>query len=187
MNQITTSSKPKSLAVEEFLYFFLRMRKNEVKRTVRVLQECHPDETPAEIAKRLINAKTGLSIIGGGLLSLPSLVPGWGQALKLAGIVGAGSMLTRMHLYLLLEVALAYGYDVDDTARVPEMAAVVAATGLSAAAAPIIVSKLKLDTSYSVPIGALSMATLTRLIGLTAIQYYGAKQSSADELAMAPA
>jgi len=182
MNQITTTSSNKqSLAVEEFLYFFLRMRKNEVKRTVKVLKESYPAESPDEIAKRLINAKTGLSLFGGTLLSLPGLMPGWGQALKLAGFVGAGSMLTRMHLYLLLEVGLAYDHDPDDTARVPEMAAIVAATGLSAAASPILVSRLKLDPIYSLPAGALTMATLTRLIGFTGMKYYGSKRSSASE------
>lgn len=181
MNEITTTTQnPQSLAMEEFLYFFLRMRKNEVKRTVKVLKERYPEESPAEIAKRLINAKTSLSIIGGSLLSLPGLMPGWGQALKLAGVVGAGSMLTRMHLYLLLEIGLAYGVDPDDTGRVPEMAAIVASTGLSAAATPMIVSKFGLDSIYSIPVGALSMATFTRLVGLTAMSYYGAKQRRAD-------
>lgn len=181
MNEITTTTQnPQSLAMEEFLYFFLRMRKNEVKRTVKVLKERYPEESPAEIARRLINAKTSLSIIGGSLLSLPGLMPGWGQALKLAGVVGASSMLTRMHLYLLLEIGLAYGVDPDDTGRVPEMAAIVASTGLSAAATPMMVSKLGLDSIYSIPVGALSMATFTRLVGLTAMSYYGAKQRRAD-------
>ncbi len=161
------------------------MRKNEIKRTIKVLQERNPQASPKEIASRVINAKTGLSLLGGSLLHIPAMMPGVGQALKLAGVVGAGSMLTRMHLYMILEVALAYGHDVDDMARVPEMAAVVATTGLGAAASPLIISRLNLNPSYTAPIGALSMVALTRLVGLTASMYYGAKQAPARALTVA--
>jgi uncharacterized membrane protein YuzA (DUF378 family) len=119
--------RQQALAVDEFFYFFLRLRKNEVRRVARVLRERYPDESPQQLARRLVDAKTGLAAIGGGLLYLPQMVPGLGQALKLMGVVGAGSMLTRMHLYLILEIAAVYGEDVDDTARVMEMVAVVGA------------------------------------------------------------
>jgi hypothetical protein len=46
------------------------------------------------------------------------------------GFVGGTAAITRMHLYLILEIALLYGMDIDDEARVPEMIAVVAATSL---------------------------------------------------------
>ncbi len=101
------------------------------------------------------------------------MFPAVGQALKLAGMAGAGSMLTRMHLYLILEIACVYGEDIDDVARVPEMIAVVAATGLGAAA-PSLLSRFATNPVYSVPAGALSMATMTKLIGAAAAQFYRA-------------
>jgi len=171
------------LSVEEFFYFFLRLRKNEVRRTVRELELRWPDDALAARARRVTNAKLGLSLLGGSLLRAPLLFPGLGQALKLAGVVGAGSMLTRMHLYLILEVACIYGEDIDDVARVPEMIAVVAATGLGAAA-PSLLAPYNLPPVYAVPAGALSMAAVTKLIGAAAAQFYG---SGAREPEAAPA
>jgi hypothetical protein len=171
------------LSVEEFFYFFLRLRKNEVRRTVRELELRWPDDALAARARRVTNAKLGLSLLGGSLLRAPLLFPGLGQALKLAGVVGAGSMLTRMHLYLILEVACIYGEDIDDVARVPEMIAVVAATGLGAAA-PSLLASYNLPPVYAVPAGALSMAAVTKLIGAAAAQFYG---SGAREPEAAPA
>jgi hypothetical protein len=165
------------LGVEEFFYFFLRLRKNEVRRTVRDLELRYPDDALAVRARRVTNAKLGLAIVGGSLLQLPGLFPTVGQALKLAGLVGAGSMLTRMHLYLILEIACIYGEDIDDVARVPEMIAVVAATGLGAAA-PSLLDVVQINPIYSVPAGALSMATTTKLIGTAAVQFYGAEAAA---------
>jgi hypothetical protein len=105
------------------------------------------------------------------LLHLPLLFPGIGQALKLLGVVGATSLLTRMHLYLILEIALVFGKDIDDQARVPEMVAVVAATGASAAT-PWLVQALELHPLYALPAGSLSTAAVSRLIGESAIRFY---------------
>lgn len=167
-----------SLSTDEFFYFFLRLRKSEIRRTVQVLRSRYPEETPAQLARRLIDSKATLALVGGTLLHLPLLFPGVGQALKLIGVVGATSLLTRMHLYLILEIALAFGKDIDDQARVPEMAAVVAATGLSAAA-PWLVSALELHPLYALPAGSLSAAAVARLIGESAIRFYG--QSAPQE------
>ncbi|MGB5831002.1 MAG: hypothetical protein WBG92_03310 [Thiohalocapsa sp.] len=160
------------LGVEEFFYFFLRLRKNEVRQTVGNLELHYPDDDLATRARRLTNAKLGLALVGGSLLQLPGLIPTVGQALKIAGVVGASQMLTRMHLYLILEIACVYGEDIDDVARVPEMIGVVAATGLGALA-PSLLSSFQINPLYSVPAGALSMATATKLIGASAAQFYG--------------
>jgi hypothetical protein len=184
MNDVSATDpsggRPQTLAIEEFFYFFLRLRKNEVRRVVRVLRERYPDESPRRLARRLVDAKTGLAAIGGGLLYLPQMLPGLGQGLKLLGVVGAGSMLTRMHLYLILEIAAVYGEDIDDTARVMEMVAVVAATGIGAAA-PTLVARFNLSPLYWVPAGALSMTLVTRLIGLAATRLYEARTAAAPD------
>jgi uncharacterized protein (DUF697 family) len=160
------------LATEEFFYFFLRLRKGEIRREIQVLRERYPDETPEQLAQRVIAAKTGLSLVGGALLYAPALFPGAGQAIQLLGVVGATSVLTRMHLYLILEIAYLFGRDIDDSTRVPEMLAVVAATGLGAAA-PMLVQSLGLAPIYALPAGALSCAAVTQAIGQAAIRYYG--------------
>lgn len=171
--------RPQGLTADEFLYFFLRLRKGEIRRTVQRLRNSFPDEGPTELAHRLISSKARLSLIGGSLLQLPVAFPGIGQALTLLGMVGATSMLTRMHLYLVLEIALVFDQDIDDRDRIPEMAAVVAATGLSAAA-PLLTSPLGLQPWLAIPAGSLVAATTTRLIGECAIRYYSQSDSPAE-------
>lgn len=181
-----SESHLQGLATEEFFYFFLRLRKGEIRRAIQVLRERYPEETPEQLAQRLIAAKTGLSLVGGALLYAPGLFPGAGQAIQLLGVVGATSVLTRMHLYLILEIAHLYGRDIDDSARVPEMLAVVAATGLGAAA-PMLVQSLGLAPIYALPAGALSCAAVTQAIGQAAIRYYGPKPANEPDDQVAPA
>ena len=147
------------------------MRKGEVRRTVATLQSRYPDETPEQLARRPIAAKSKPSLLGGALLALPLLVPNLAQTLKLAGLVGATSLLTRMHLYLILEIALLFDKDIDDTARVPELIAVVAATGLGAAS-PFLAQQWGLDPRLGAPIGALSSTAVTQIVGRAAVAYY---------------
>ncbi len=152
-----------------------------MRRTVQTLRSRYPDEDPRQLAHRLIVAKSRLAMLGGSLLHLPLVAPGIGPALKLLGLVGATSMLTRMHLYLILEIALVYGRDIDDSARVPEMSAVVAATGLGAAAPPLLVQALELDPLYALPLGALSTTAVTQLIGHSAIHFFGRDLATLDD------
>lgn len=167
------AQRRQSLTTDQFFYFFLRLRKGEVRRTVQVLQERFPTEGPQQLSKRLIASKARLSLLGGSLLQVPMLLPGIGQVLKLAGVVGGASMLTRMQLYLILEIALVFGKDIDDQARVAEMAAVVAATG-AGVAAPLLVRAFEWHPAYALPLGGLSATATTRMIGAAAIRYYAA-------------
>lgn len=166
-----TEARPQGLTTEQFFYFFLRLRKGEVRRTVQVLRTRYPEEGPRQHAQRVVAAKTRLSALGGTLLYVPALFPGVGQGLKLAGVVGGGSMLTRMHLYMILEIALLFGRDIDDISRVPEMSAVVAATGLGAAA-PLLLQLVEVPAWYALPAGGLSTTLATQLIGQSAIHFY---------------
>lgn len=168
--------RTQSLSTEQFFYFFLRLRKGEVRRTVETLRARYPEEAPEQLARRLIRAKIGLSALGGALLSLPMAWPALGQGLKILGVVGATSMMTRMHLYLILEIALAFGRDIDDKARVGEMAAVVAATGIGSAS-PLLLKDLGLNPVLAVTAGAVAEGSLTRLIGQAAIRHYAGQVS----------
>ncbi len=172
------AGKQQSLATDQFFYFFLRLRKQEIRRTVQALKARYPDDSPERLARRIIASHMPISFLGGALTHLPLLLPGVGQALKLLGFVGGASALTRMHLYLILEIALVYGKDIDEQARVPEMAAVVAATGL-AASTPIVLQILELNPIYAIPASGLSAVTVAQLIGNAAIQYYGGPATEA--------
>ena len=106
-------------------------------------------------------------------MHLPLLIPGLGMAFELAGVVGGTSARTRMHLYLILEISLLYGKDIDDEARVPEMMSVVAATGL-AAGASLLAGALDISPLLPLPVGGITAAVAARMIGEQAIRYYSA-------------
>ena len=176
-NQLVT--QPQGQFTEEFLYFFLRVRKDRVRKVVKRIRDQYPDEGPEQVARRLISSKSQISAIGATLSHLPLLVPGVGKALKILGFVGGTSMMTRMHLYLILEIALLYGKDIDDKARVPEMAAVVGAVGLGAVA-PFLVRILDFNPLYALPAALVSSATVTQLVGESAIRLYRSDKAEAS-------
>lgn len=161
-----------SMLTDEFFYFFLRLRKARIRVVVEAIRVRFPDETPEQLARRLIAAQTQLSFLGGALLHLPWLIPGLGQTLQLLGLVGGGTALTRMHLYLILEIALLYGKDIDEQERVPEMVAVVAATGL-AAGTPLLLNAFDLNPLVALPASGLTASAVAQLIGESAIRFYG--------------
>ena len=183
---VAPKAKTQGLASDQFFYFFLRLRKGEVRRVVQRAQALYPGESPEQLARRLILAQCSLSLVGGALLYLPQLIPVAGNALKLAGFAGGASVLARMNLYLVLEIALLYGQDIDDQARVSEMMAVVAASGLSAAS-PFAVHALNWAPVAAIPASALSASAVSKLVGEAAIAFYKRRQESLAKLAAAPA
>ncbi len=172
---VVHAEEPKSLQgilTDNFFYFFLKLRKNRVQKVVAAVNEQFPEETREQRARRLIAAQTPLSFLGGALSELPMVIPGLGQALGLLGLFGGASILIRMHLYLILEIALLYGKDIDDEARVPEMVAVVLATGI-AAGAPLLIRTMGGNPLLALPAGGLTCAGAAQLIGESAIRFYG--------------
>ncbi len=176
--------KTQSMVTDEFLYFFLRLRKGEVRRVVQRVKSLYPDDTPEQHARRLINAQSVLSFIGGSILHLPQLIPVASNVWKLAGFAGGASLMTRMHLYLILEIALLFDQDIEDKGRIAEIIAVVAASGASAAA-PLLVSQLKWNPLAAIPVSGLTATAVTQLVGLEAIRLFKKKQSGTAAQAVA--
>jgi hypothetical protein len=167
-----------SRLTDDFFYFFLRLRKDRVRKVVAAINARFPEETLEQRARRLIADQAQLSLLGGLILDLPTMIPGIGQALKILGFVGGTSALVRMHLYLILEIALLYGKDIDDQARVPEMVAVVAGTSL-AVATPYLADVLGFNPLVSMATGGLVSLGMSRLIGESAIRYYAQPHEAA--------
>lgn len=170
-------SKLQSRMTDDFFYFFLRLRKDRIRKVVADINARFPEESVEQRARRLIEDQIQLSLLGGLILDLPTMIPGIGQALKILGFVGGTSALVRMHLYLILQIALLYGKDIDDQARVPEMLAVVGGTGL-AVGAPFAADALGLHPLLSMATGGLAAVGMSRLIGESAIRYYGQPQKA---------
>jgi hypothetical protein len=177
-------SKPQSRLTDDFFYFFLRLRKDRIRKVVADLNARFPEESVEQRARRLIEDQTLLSLLGGLILDLPTMIPGVGHALKILGLVGGTSALVRMHLYLILQIALLYGKDIDDQARVPEMLAVVAGTGL-AVGAPFVADALGIHPLLSMATGGLAALAMSRLIGESAIRYYSQPQEARGDAALA--
>lgn len=167
------------ILAEQFFYFFLRLRKARIREVVQAVNERYPDEGLEQKARRLISAQTPLSFLGGSLMHLPRLVPGLGYAFEFLGVVGGTSVLSRMHLYLILEIALLFGKDIDDEARVPEMLSVVAATGL-AAGVSLLSAALDIHALLPLPVGGITASAAARMIGEEAIRLYS---TAAQEIA----
>jgi hypothetical protein len=182
------TDEPKSLQsilTDNFFYFFLKLRKNRVQKVVATINERFPEETIEQRARRLIAVQTPLSFVGGALAELPMVIPGLGQALGLLGLFGGASILIRMHLYLILEIALLYGRDIDDEARVPEMVAVVLATGI-AAGAPLLIRTMGANPLLALPAGGLTCAGAAQLIGESAIRFYGGQETLPEAVIPSP-
>jgi len=177
---LPVASRAQSLTADQFFYFFLRLRKGEVRRVVQRVKTLYPDETPEQLARRLIFAQSSLSLVGGALLYLPTLFPVAGNVLKMVGVVGGASMLTRVNLYLILEIALLFGEDIDDQARVPEMIAVVAASGLTALS-PLVVSQFDWHPAAAIPVSGLTASAMAKLIGEGAIAFYSRPRDLAED------
>ena len=161
------------ILADQFFYFFLRLRKDRIRKVVNAVNTSYPDESAEQKARRLISTQTSLSFLGGTLMHLPRLVPGLGLAVTFLGVAGGTSVLSRMHLYLILEIALLYGKDIDDEARVPEMLSVVAATGL-AAGVSLLSGVLDFHDLLPLPVGGITSAAAAHLIGEEAIRLYSA-------------
>ena len=175
---VLSRKRTQGMVTDEFLYLFLRLRKGEVRRVVQRVKSLYPDDTPEQLAQHLINTQSVLSFVGGAVLHLPQLIPAAGNVWKLAGFAGGASVMTRMHLYLILEIALLYGQDIEDKARVPELIGVIAASG-AAAATPYLVSQLQWNPLTAIPASGLTASLVTQIVGAQAIRLYKkkAKQS----------
>ena len=159
------------MSVEKLLYFFLGVRKNDVRQRVGRLKARYPDESAAELAARVVAAQRPLSLLGGALLKLPALLPASAAPLKLLGVAGATSALAHMHMSMVLEIALIHGFDIDEKARLKEMAVVFAGVGLMSAS-PGLGRARGLGMFLSLATGTMMVSSISELIGQSAIAYY---------------
>ncbi|KYF76874.1 hypothetical protein BE17_05065 [Sorangium cellulosum] len=173
-----------SLFTDDFLYFVLRLRKSRIRQVVDRVRRMYPDESPEQQARHLIASTTAIAFAAGGVVQTPAIIPGFGVMYEGLGFVAGTSILTRMHLYLILEIALLFGKDIDESDRVKELMAVVA-TCAASAAAPAAVLVATMNPVFAVATGALAATAATRTIGESAIRRY--KRSRAPEAAAVPA
>jgi hypothetical protein len=160
------------LSTEKFFYFFMGLRKGEIRKQVQMMQTRYPDDDPARLARRFVASQAPLSLLGGTLMHLPMLVPSLGPPLKLLGIAMGSSVMIRLNMSLLLQIAMLYGHDIDDRARLKEIAAIIAASGL-ASGTSLLPHIFNLEPRSKAVLGGASVVTVSQLLGAAAIRYYG--------------
>jgi hypothetical protein len=174
IDRLTTQS----MTIDDFFYYFLQLRKPRIRFVVERLRKLHPEMTRDELAQRVVDSHARLSMIAGGLLNVPFTLPGVNVVLRYFGLAAGSAVITRMHLYLILEIALIYERDIDDPARVPEMMAVVGATEAAVTVPPVVLRWLGVAPLISIPASGLAATTLTRLLGRFAIRFYSQEPSA---------
>jgi hypothetical protein len=171
MDKLLGVSALHGITAEKFLYFFLGLRKADIRRRVENLRARYPDESADELARRLIRIQSKLSLAGGALLHVPMFVPAMGPMLKLLGLAGSAVVLMQMHMALVLEIALLYGQDIEKPQRLKEIAAIIIASGL-VACTPLLTRAMNMKSYYALLTGGMTVSTASQLIGDAAILYY---------------
>ena len=182
-NNPVPSSNEQGHTIDKFFYFFMGLRKGEIRRRVNKLKSEYPDESPEQLARELITAQLPLSLIGGTLLHAPLFVPGIGPALKIFGVAGGATVIMRMHLTLILEIAMLFGRDIDEKDRLKEMAAVIAVSGL-ASGTTFLSEAFAMKPYLTILAGGGAITVLSQIIGEAAIRYYSGKASQSPALSL---
>jgi uncharacterized protein (DUF697 family) len=137
---------------------------------VRKLQQQHPDESPSQIAHRIMVNK---AIQAGGMGFASSILPGFATALLAVDLAATTAIQSEM----VYQIAAAYGMDLQDPARRGEVLGIF---GLALGGRSAI--KAGLAFMRNVPIagamiGASTNATMLYSLGYAACRFYEAKQS----------
>ncbi|XWK86914.1 MAG: hypothetical protein U7127_22310 [Phormidium sp.] len=141
---------------------------------VQKLQAEYPEESPREIAHRIIVEK---STYAGGVGLVSSIVPGIALALLAIDLVAT----TRLQSEMILQIAAAYGLNLQEPARKGEVLAIF---GLAMGSGNVV--KLGLGTLRNIPIagpviGASSNSAVLYSLGLAACQFYETKLQSENQ------
>jgi len=146
----------------------------KAEATVQKLQAEYPKESPREIAHRIIVEK---SAYAGGVGLVSSIIPGIALALLAIDLVAT----TRLQSEMILQIAAAYGLNLQEPARRGEVLAIF---GLGMGGNSAV--KLGLGTLRNVPIagpviGASTNSAVLYSLGLAACQFYETKLQSGNQ------
>ena len=170
-NNLVSGSNPWGLSWEKFFNYFMGLRKGELRKDMATMQEQYPDDNADQLARRVVNAQVPLSLAGGTLLQIPWLLPGVSPVLKFLGVSTGAAVMVILNMTMLLQIALVYGHDIDDRARLKEMFAIVLASGLAGGSSAL-PQLSALTPGYRALVGGTAVASVSQLLGEAAIRYY---------------
>ncbi|RAM48476.1 MAG: hypothetical protein C6Y22_27465 [Hapalosiphonaceae cyanobacterium JJU2] len=144
--------------------------------TVKKLQQEHPDESPSQIAHRIMVEKAAKA---GGIGFASSILPGFAAALLAIDLAAT----TQLQSEMIYQIAAAYGLDLKDQSRKGEVLAIF---GLAFGGGRLL-RTAGLGLLRNVPfagavIGASSNATMIYSLGYAACRFYEAKLDESKSL-----
>ncbi len=119
------------MATEKFFYYYMGLRKGDMRKQVAMMQSRYPDDSPERLARRFIAAQIPLSLVGSALVHAPTVVPMAGPAFRYLGLASGTTMMVILNMTLALQIGLLYGYEIDDQARLKELLSIIMATSFS--------------------------------------------------------
>lgn len=146
----------------------------QVQTTVRQLQLEYPQETPSQIANRIMMQKAWEA---GRIGLITNIIPPLAAALlgiELLAIV-------KLQAEMVYHIAAAYGLDLREPARRGEMLAIYALS-LGGGALKTGLNVVEIIPGFGVVVGASSDAILLYALGFTACQFYEAKSRLSDQI-----
>ena len=168
------------LATEKFLYYCMGLRKGDLRRQVEAMQAHYPNDTPERLARRFIAAQTPLSMVGSVLIHLPAVIPVAGPAFRFLGVASGTTLMMLLNMTLVMQIALIFGHDLDDPARLKELTAVIAATAAASGATFLVPQLASLRPGFRAVAGSAAIMTTSQLVGEIAVRYFKRSQAAAD-------
>jgi len=161
-----------SLATEKFFYYFMGLRKRDLKKQVAMMQSRYPDDSSERLARRFISAQIPLSLVGSSLIHIPTVFPALGPAFRFMGLASGTAVMMVLNMTLSMQIAIIYGHDIDDRARLKELLAIIATTGLASSSTALVPRLASLEPAYKALTGSAAIITTSQLIGELAIKYF---------------
>ena len=106
------SDQKLDLATEKFFYYCMGLRKGDMRKQVEMMRGRYPNDT--------------------------AVIPVAGPAFRFLGMASGTTMMMILNMTLVMQIALIFGYDLDDRARVKELAAVIAATAAATSCTAVV-------------------------------------------------
>ncbi|MEM9978989.1 MAG: hypothetical protein AAF808_15295 [Cyanobacteria bacterium P01_D01_bin.2] len=149
----------------------------KAQQEIDQLKQKYPDDTPEQIAHRVI-AGTALAAAGTGLAT--NIIPPVAVALFAVDLAA----LSKLQADMLFRIAAAYTFDLNDPARRGEAMAVFALSLGSGGVFKTGMSFLEIIPGFGAILGASSNAALVYTLGLVARQFYDTKYKRATSISV---
>ena len=130
------SDQKLDLATDKFFYYCMGLRRGDMYIQVEMMRARYPNDTPERLARRFIAAQTPLSMVCSALIHLPSAIPVAVPAFRILGLASGTTLMMILNMTLVMQIALIFGYDLDDRARIKELSAVIATTAAATGLPP---------------------------------------------------